>query len=186
MFFSRELTAFPNFKSAAIFMFSYTVKSSWSRSSCVMYEVDFLNSSVTMKFYDINRLVFRQIDFDRILSIDRKLRCLLTQISDSSVHVHSATDAFLHEPRESIEQCRLSCKIIQVKTCHNNSCWILNTCLHPTDPWSRSNYHSEKFHWPCEEFLSTLGKDNICSISFIYHDLFAICCFLKGKIFFAD
>ena len=44
-FFSSTLTEFPSFKSAAIFMFSITVSSSWSLSSCVMYEVDFLNSS---------------------------------------------------------------------------------------------------------------------------------------------
>lgn len=46
--FSLSLSAFPSFKSAAILIFSATVRSSWRLSSCVMYDVNFLNSSANV------------------------------------------------------------------------------------------------------------------------------------------
>lgn len=166
MFFSKELTALPNFKSAAIFMFSNTVKSSWSRSSCVMYDVDFLNSSVTVKFHDRNGLVLRRIDCDRILTIGMENYDVYSLKSLILPFTYTAPlTPFSTNPERALSSVDFPAKLIHVKTCQNNSGWILNTCLRLTDPWSRSNYRSEKSRWPCGEFLFWLQNKHVLCVN---------------------
>lgn len=148
------LAAFPNFKSAAIFMFSYTVKSSWSLSSCVMYEVDFLNSSANTKWH--KWIIFMQ-----------RWRWNVTGNCQSGWRLMMFTHSNLW-----------LCHSRTLRRSHLSACsqrvrWARSTFPRRSGPWWRSDSRSGMCHWPCGEFLSSLRKEHLADKNFIIN-LFSI------------